>query len=205
MLRSIKFDSAVELGIKEQYLAPGDHVAYFWETDDEFRAAVGFLAVGIREGDYCVIFGYDEANNRVLEELLCREFDCDRLKLDGRLSILTGASSGEEMLARIGADFTKAIEGGARMIRLLGNIGWGREKWPDDKDILEFEARVTGAVANLPAVVVCMYDVQSIRGDILLQGAFETHPLTIRRNILRENEHYVPLEEFLKQLKLQKV
>ena len=46
-----------------------------------------------------------------------------------------------------------------------------------------------------------MYDVHSLRGDILLQGAFETHPLTIRRNLLRENEHYVPLADFLAGLK----
>jgi hypothetical protein len=201
MLRSIKFDSAVELGIKEQFAALGDHVAYFWETDREFRDAMGFLEVGIRAGDHCVIFGYDEANKRVREELLRRDFDCDVLESDGRLTMLTGASSGDEMLSRIAADFQRAISGGARMIRLLGNIGWGREHWPDDKAILEFEARVTAAVADLPAVVVCMYDVHTLRGDILLQGAFETHPLTIRRNLLRENEHYVPLEDFLRQLK----
>jgi hypothetical protein len=201
MLRSIKFDSAVELGIKEQFAALGDHVAYFWETHKEFCDAVGFLEVGLRNGDHCVIFGFDEANSRVLAELLSRDFDSKALEKDGRLTILTGADSGEEMLTRIAADFQQAIAGGARMIRLLGNIGWGRDRWPHDRDILEFEARVTAAVADLPAVVVCMYDVHTLRGDILLQGAFETHPLTIRRNLLRENEHYVPLQDFLRQLK----
>jgi hypothetical protein len=201
MLRSRKFPGSVDLGLKGQYAAAGDHIAYFWETDEEFRAAAKFLDVGIRAGDHCVIFGHDDANARLLEELVCHDFDCDRLRAEGQLSILTGDASGQAMLKKIADDFGAAIGSGKKMIRLLGNIGWGRPKWPDDVDILEFEARVTAAVKSLPAVVVCMYDVQSLRGDILLQGAFETHPLTIRRNLLRENEHYVPLPEFLAGLK----
>ncbi|HEY8848374.1 MAG TPA: MEDS domain-containing protein [Thermoanaerobaculia bacterium] len=201
MLRSRKFPGSVDLGLKEQYAAPGDHIAYFWETDAEFRAAAEFLQVGIRAGDHCVIFGHDDANARVLEELVCRNFDCDLLRAKGQLSILTGDASGQAMLAKIAEDFRSALGNGKKMIRLLGNIGWGKPKWPNDVDILEFEARVTEAVKSLPAVVVCMYDVHSLRGDILLQGAFETHPLTIRRNLLRENEHYVPLADFLAGLK----
>ena len=201
MLRSRKFPGSVDLGLKEQYAAPGDHIAYFWETDEEFRAAAQFLEVGIRNGDHCVIFGHDDANARLLQELACRKFDCDRLQGEGRLSILTGDASGQAMLQKIAEDFRSALGNGKKMIRLLGNIGWGRPKWPNDLDILEFEARVTEAVRSLPAVVVCMYDVQSLRGDILLRGAFETHPLTIRRNVLRENEHYVLLSTFLADLK----
>ena len=201
MLRSRKFPGSVDLGLKDQYAAPGDHIAYFWETDEEFRAAAEFLEVGIRAGDHCVIFGHDDANARLLEELVCRDFDCDRLQAEGQLSILTGDASGQAMLRKIAEDFRSALGNGKKMIRLLGNIGWGKPKWPNDLDILEFEARVTEAVRSLPAVVVCMYDVQSLRGDILLRGAFETHPLTIRRNVLRENEHYVLLSSFLADLK----
>ena len=201
MLRSRKFPGSVALGLKEQYAAPGDHIAYFWETDEEFRAAAEFLEIGIHAGDHCVIFGHDDANARLLDELVCRDFDCDWLQAEGQLSILTGDASGQAMLAKIAEDFRSALGSGKKMIRLLGNIGWGKPKWPNDVDILEFEARVTEAVKSLPAVVVCMYDVHALRGDILLQGAFETHPLTIRRNLLRENEHYVPLADFLAGLK----
>lgn len=201
MLRSIRFDGAVELGIRDQFAARGDHIAYFWETDREFCDAVGFLEAGLKQRDHSVIFGHEDANSRVVEELRRRGFDCDSLKADGMLTVLSGGPSGSEMLSEIGGKFQEALGRGSTMIRLLGNIGWGRPGWPDDTGILEFEARVTGAVADLPAVVVCMYDVQSLSGDIMLTGAFETHPLTIRRNVLRENEHYVPLSEFLQNLK----
>lgn len=190
----------IELGLLDEVAQPGDHIAYFWETDEDFRSAVRFLRIGIDRGDYCVIFGHEDANKKVLDELVCQEIDCDRLVAERKLAVLTAGPTGEATLARIADNFGEALLRGAGMIRLLGNIGWGRPGWPEDHDILSFEARVTQAVAQLPAVVICMYDVGSLRGDILLKGALETHPLTIRRNVLRHNPHYVSIEEFLADL-----
>ena len=101
------------------------------------------------------------------------------------------------MLANIGEVFTNAVTGGATLIRLLGNIGWGHAGWPDEHDILEFEARVTGAAKQFPCVVVCMYDVHALPGRIMVHGAFETHPLTFCGNVMRQNTHYVEVDEFL--------
>lgn len=187
---------SVDLGIGGQTAFPGDHVAYFWETSEQFLAAVEFLAVGLAGGDHCVIFGYDEANARVYSSLESR-FDCRSLEERGQLVLLGGDVSGAEMLRTIAADFQQALSGGAKMLRLLGNIGWGRPGWPDQRSILEFEAKVTDAVRDVPAVVVCMYDVRNAGGEIILHGAFETHPITICRNILRENPHFVTPAEFI--------
>jgi hypothetical protein len=45
-----------------------------------------------------------------------------------------------------------------------------------------------------------MYDVASLSGGVMMHGAFETHPLTISRNVLRENPYYVKVDEFLASL-----
>ena len=105
------------------------------------------------------------------------------------------------MLSNIGATFTEAVAAGAKMIRLLGNIGWGREGWPNENDILEFEARVTGAAKAFPCVVVCMYDVRALPGRVMVHGAFETHPLTFCGNVMRQNTHYVDVDQFLTRLR----
>jgi hypothetical protein len=49
-------------------------------------------------------------------------------------------------------------------------------------------------------VVLCLYDVHSLSGRIIVHGAYETHPLTICGNLLRENPYHVPLERFLEKL-----
>jgi hypothetical protein len=55
----------IPLGLRDEYVTVGDHIAYFWETPGEFREAVGFLDVGFDRGEFCVIFGHTEGNRRV--------------------------------------------------------------------------------------------------------------------------------------------
>ena len=144
-----------------------------------------------------MIFGHTEGNRRVCESLAARGYDCAYWEGQGRLFIVPGQTNAAHMLSTIGEVFTEALERGATLIRLLGNIGWAHHGWPDEKDLLEFEARVTGAAKQFPCVVVCMYDVGALSGRVILHGAFETHPLTFFRNMVRGNNQYVKVDEFL--------
>ncbi|MBW3534665.1 MAG: MEDS domain-containing protein [Gemmatimonadetes bacterium] len=191
---------AVELGIRGERVPVGSHVAYMWENQEEFLEAIGVLEAGLRSKDHLVVFGHDEANARVLDALVEGGADVERLREERRLDVLGPGSSGEETLAGIGRSFEAAVEGGAPMIRLLGNIGWGRDAWPDTKELMRFEARVTEAAASFPCLVVCMYDVRSLPADVLLHGAFQTHPLTFCGNLVRENPFHCSLNEFLERV-----
>lgn len=192
-------EGTIELGLRGERVRLGDHIAYFWEREREFEEAVKFLSLGIRQGDHAVVFGHDDANEKVLQILRRNGLDTDHLRAVNRLSVIGGGPSGEEMLATIGANFQKAVEGGSRCIRLLGNIGWARPGWPNDLDILAFEAKVTGAAKQFPCVVMCMYDVAHLSGTVMVHGAYETHPLTFCGNVLRENPHYMQVDKFLSQ------
>ncbi len=191
----------IQLGLRDERVTLGDHIAYFWESETQFEEAVGFLLVGIRNGDHVVVFGHDEANKKVVDVLRKLGIDTDHLKNSERLTVITGGPTGEKMLGTIGDSFGRAVEAGCGCIRLLGNIGWSKPGWPDDLDILAFEARVTGAAKQFPCVVMCMYDVASVSGSVMMHGAYETHPLTFHGNLLRENPFYVGVDEFLERLK----
>jgi hypothetical protein len=191
----------IDLGLRDEKVKLGDHIAYFWENDRQFEEAIGFLLVGIRKGDHAVVFGHDEANKKVLDLLDERGLDIDHLRATDRLTVITGGPSGDRMLGNIGETFQGAVERGSGCIRLLGNIGWSKPGWPDDLDILAFESKVTGAAKQFPCVVMCMYDVASLSGNIMVHGAYETHPLTFCGNVLRENPFYVGVDEFLERIK----
>lgn len=193
------------LGLDNDHVHLSDHVAYLWETDREFRGAVGFLEVGLRGSDHCVIFGYEDANERVLEVLRGHCFDDTRLQADGRLSVLTADATGDATLNKIGKTFQAAVERGAPLIRLLGNIGWNRANWPEVTDLLAFEAKVTTAARGFPCVVICMYDVRVLSAHVLLHGGMETHPVTIRRNVIRVNPHFVEMDVFLKEFESREI
>ncbi len=191
----------IDLGLRDEKVNLGDHIAYFWENERQFEEAVGFLLVGIRKGDHAVVFGHDEANKKVVDLLRQRGLDTDHLQSSERLTVVAGGPSGDRMLGHIGETFQGAVERGSGCIRLLGNIGWSKPGWPDDLDILAFEAKVTGAAKQFPCVVMCMYDVASLSGSIMVHGAYETHPLTFCGNVLRENPFYVGVDEYLESLK----
>ena len=193
----------IPLGITEARVALGSHLVYFWETDAEFKQGVRFLDTGLRMQHHIVIFGFEEENQRVLGVLRGEGFDVDRSLKEGRLTLLVRDSPAPATLSKIGIVFQEAMRSGAPAIRFLGNLGVRPESWPGEgeRDVLELEARVTDMAPRFPCVVVCMYDVRSLPGRMILRGGFETHPLTVHRHTLSENPHYVPLEPFLAHLR----
>ena len=190
----------VSLGFRDERAEVGDHIAYFWENAREFSEGVRFLEMGLDGNDFCVIFGHDAGNDQVRKTLQKNGYDLARLESQERLVTMGGHPDANQMLANIGTVFAGAVTRGATLIRLLGNIGWGHEGWPAEKEIFEFEAKVTAAAKLFPSVVVCMYDVAALPGRVVLHGAFETHPITFAGNVMRENPHYVSMEEFLRRL-----
>ncbi len=191
----------IELGIGDERATLGDHLAFLWEGADEFADGVGFLRSGLEAGDYCVIFGHNDANEQVLAVLREQGVDIEALLTSGRLTLMQGTEDAGAMLAGIGASFGDSVGKGARVIRLLGNLGWGHTGWPDEREILAFEAKVTDAARLFPCVVVCMYDVGRLSGSILVHGAYETHPRIIQRGVVRENAYHVSTDKFLESMK----
>ena len=183
----------IELGIGAERVELGDHLAFLWETEQEFCDGVGFLRQGLETGDYGVIFGHNDANERVVSVLRHAGLDVEALLLNGRLTLMQGMEDAGAMLAGIGASLTGSVGKGAHVIRLLGNLGWGHAGWPIEADILAFEARVTEAARLFPCVIMCMYDVNRLSGPVLVHGAYEAHPRVIQRGVVRENPYHISI------------
>lgn len=195
-------NKGVPFGIlPDQQVRVGDHIAYFWETAREFERGVEFLMPGLTAADHCVIFGHDAANRSVCELLEARDVDVKRFQDSGRLTVVGSETTGDATLAKLGGIFQKALDGGAPMIRLLGNIGWGEQGWPDEDDLLFFEGKVTGAVKGFPSVIVCMYDVGTLSGRAIVNGGFGTHPITVCGNVMRVNPYHVNSDRFIERVR----
>jgi MEDS: MEthanogen/methylotroph, DcmR Sensory domain len=182
----------IALGITEDEVPLGSHLIHFWHTDDEFERGVRFLELGIAdESQYCVLFGHDEANQRVLEILHARGYDLARIQ-DDRLVVLRREASASETLAKIEAAFSDAVAKGATAIRYLGNLGMGHAPLPGRgvDEVVELESGATVLADRYPSVIVCMYDINAVSGRLVLDGGFGTHPLTVCRGALRHNPHY---------------
>ena len=195
-------ERCVPLCVADELASLGDHISYFWESEGELDATAGFLAAGVERDEVCVLLGHAGANSRVLAGLERRGLSPDELERRDRLHTVSGQQPADAILREIGDRVRIAVDRGVPMVRVLGNLGWQHPGWPAEGDILRLEARVTGAVRNLPSVVMCAYDVRGLSGRSLLLGGVECHPLTLRRGAFRRNEHHVPAEQFLETLAL---
>jgi hypothetical protein len=193
-------ERSVPLGIADAFAAPGDHIGYFWEDDQDFDATAGFLAAGLERDEVCVLLGHDAANARVLAGLERRGLPPDDIRRRDRFHTVSGQQPADALLRDIEVRIRAAVGNGIPMVRVLGHLGWEQPGWPAEREILSLEARVTDAVRNLPSVVLCAYDVRGLAGRPLLLGGLECHPLTLCRATIRHNEHYVAAEQFLARL-----
>jgi hypothetical protein len=182
----------VKLGIADETVFAGDHIAYFYGTDSEFQNAFGFLELGLRGLDHCVVFGIPEDTDRSLEVLRSRGWSPDELIEQGRLSVVRPALTCDDTVDAVSAHFTHLLDTGTRFIRFLGNAAVGREGWPAEEEFYKLEATVSAATQTLPCVAICMFDVRSQPARTILHAAFEGHPVTLHRNCIRENPYYVP-------------
>jgi hypothetical protein len=185
-------ESTIALGITEDEVPLGSHLIHFWKTDEEFESGVRFLRLGIdNESECCVLFGHDEANKRVLESLRKSTRDLDSVLDDRRLVVLRRESSAAATVANIEALFETAIRSGATAIRYLGILGMGSDPLPGRgaSEVIELETSVTALAHRYPCVMVCMYDVNTVSGHLLLASGFATHPLAVWNEQLNQNPY----------------
>jgi len=188
----------ITLGITNDQVALGSHLIHFWQNEEEFERGVRFLELGVaNESQYCVLFGHDEANQRVLEILRKTCGGLDRVLQEGRLVILRREISASETLANIEAAFAAAVSKGATAIRYLGNLGMGQAPLPGKgaDEVVELENGATLLGHRYPCVIVCMYDINTVSGRLVLNAGFGTHPLVVRGHALRQNAYFAPLDE----------
>ena len=190
----------ITLGITNDQVALGSHLIHFWQNEEEFERGVRFLELGVAdESQYCVLFGHDEANQRVLEILRKTCGDLDRVLRDGRLVILRRESSAPATLTNIEAAFAAAVRKGATAIRYLGNLGMGQAPLPGNGayEVVELENGATALGHRYPCVIVCMYDINTVSGWLVLNAGFGTHPLAVCGHTLRQNPYFTPDENAL--------
>jgi len=146
----------IALGITDDEVRLGSHLIHFWHTDAEFERGVRFLELGIAdESEYCVLFGHNEANERVLEILRTRGYGLGRILQERRLVILRRESSASETLAGIDAAFSDAVAKGATAIRYLGNLGMGQAQLPGRgaDEIVDLENGATALALRYPCTM----------------------------------------------------
>lgn len=193
----------VSLGWNNDTLPLGSHVCFYYLNEEMLRRTLAFLRVGLEPpADFCVLFA-DKARSDRLLSWLQEDYPGDIQSLidRGKFAVIGGAPTVAELLTAIGTRLDRAVREGYGLIRFLGFIGWGRPGWPNDRELLEFEAKVNDAVTAYPAVIICTYGVPSLPGTSLIYGGLQTHPIVMLGDATdRRNPYYVPPTKFIERL-----
>lgn len=189
-------NAEIPLGITADSVALGSHLIYFWESQAEFERGVRFVEAGLGRRDHCILFGHDEALARALQVLKSGGFSPDQLVRDRKLSVLRRHASAEITLSDIGSVVEAAVRASAPAVRFLGNLGMGHAPLPaGEDDVIQLEEKVTAVISRFPCVVVCMYDVRTLPGRLIVKGGLHTHHLAVCDEGLRENPYYIPKQD----------
>jgi DcmR-like sensory protein len=188
-------DAAQEIpvGITDDRVQLGSHLIYFWESDEDFECGVRFLYPGLGKGEHCILFGHDEAIEKIFDVLRLKGYDSQELIRNLQLTVIRRQSSAQATLSDISDVVQAALRSGATAVRFLGNLGMGRDPLPaGEDDVLELECKATALISPLPCVIVCMYDVRTLSGRLILKGGLQSHHLAVCGEGVRENPYYAP-------------
>jgi hypothetical protein len=183
----------MELGITPDPVPHGSHLLYFFENDAEFERGARFLVPGIARNEHGIIFGHDEAIARVKAVLRKHGFDPDRLIAERKITVLRRHAEAHVTLSDFRDVMDAALRAGATGIRWLGNLGLGKDPLPaGEDDVATLEHQASDLIADYPCVIVCMYDVSTLPGSLIMKGGLRQHPVVACSDGLRENPHCVP-------------
>ncbi|MBS1851523.1 MAG: MEDS domain-containing protein [Acidobacteria bacterium] len=183
----------IPVGITGDRVALGSHLIYFWERDDDFARGVRFLYPGLGKNEHCVLFGHQEALEKVYATLRADGYDPQELIDTLKLTVIPRRWNARRTISDITDVVQAALRAGASCIRFLGNLGMGADPLPGgEDDVLELEAQVDAVIHGLPCVIVCMYDVRTLSGRMILKGGLETHHLAVCSHGVQSNPYYLP-------------
>ncbi len=192
-IRAEASKSTVSLGWSKERLPLGSHACVFHSDEAGLKGTMAFLRDGLdKPEEFGVLFADQKRFDSLGAWLQDGYSGSVRNMVDrGKLAMVPGAATSDDLIAGIGARLDRAMAEGYRVIRLLGCIGWDQPGWPDTASIVEFERRVNQVVRAYPIAVVCTYDVKKLGGLSLMEGGLRNHPITIMGDrIVRESPFY---------------
>ena len=131
------------------------------------RLAVPFLRDGLRLGQPCFLVASGE---------VAQAYAAALFPTAGDLTVVDGpGKSIDESLAFWERSMWKALDAGAGVVRVVGEMAGVRELFASEAEMMRFELAYNGIARRFPVVTLCQYDVREFRGEIVFE-AFKAHP-----------------------------
>jgi len=177
----------------------GSHVAYLWETKHDLDALKHFCAKASTSEALAFIVRSKPGRSKSLSSSNDLSAAVRRLGLGATKpsqtiflrTRLRDVLSGKLRRAVFKAISTLITTQSASLVRV---IGFDDNPRPSNRDahVQLLEKSLNTVVPDLPAVMLCSYQVSKLSAPQLMKDVLDTHPLVIYQNRLHLNQFYLP-------------
>jgi hypothetical protein len=195
--------SSIRIGCA--HLGAVRHICAFFHDDQEaWRVLMPFIADGFAAGDRALHILRPDRELTHLRRLSETGIDVPAAQAGGQLELRSnvdtyladGRFDGERMFAAFEA--VAKDKHGYKLSRIVCEMDWATERPSLFEDVIRFEARVNDVWSRHEDVVICIYDIAKVSGDMVID-LMRTHPVVLIGDVLHENPFYVPPDEFLRE------
>ena len=194
---------SVHLGFFDRSVPAGSHIcAFYSDSAARDEVVMPFLAQGLRTGQKCICALASLGPKEVLARL-GHHVDLDRSVERGQLEVAdaadvylrTGKFAPDDMFSFWKEAATAAQAADYGIARAVGEMP--RELDADGRrQFMRYEARLTEFVADLPELLLSLYDLR-LSGAEMLMDVLRTHPVVVVDGMLHDNPYYVPADTLL--------
>ena len=147
-------------------LKPGDHVCWFFETQEEHHAVITpFMRRGLEQEEKVLYIAHEHTPESILGHLLDDGFDPEPYLASGQLCFFTpdetyvqsGAFDPDRMLARLHNEMDRAIAEGYIALRATGEMSWAQKGVAGAYRLPEYEAKLNEFLLGNRCLLMCQY------------------------------------------------
>ena len=184
-------------------VSPGTHFCALYSGPAERdRLLFPFLEEGLRHGDKCLCL-IDDVEPALVRDLALgqpdREYSRRSAQLDVARASDTYLRSGEfsiaDMMSFLSGSVDAAIADDFDLLRAAGEMSWVLPGPPGWEDLFLYESALNRAVEQMPAILMCLYDLQKFGAEMLVE-VLRTHPTVLLDRTVIDNPHYLHPAEY---------
>jgi hypothetical protein len=186
-------------------LKHGDHIGFFFETEEEHRSVITpFLRQGLENHEKVVYVVDLRTAGTILDYLRRDGVEVEPYLTTGQLRVLTSTDvymqedefspAGMEELLR--SETQQALVEGYRALRGTSEMTWALRGYPGCHRLIEYESIIGRTISKNACICVCQYDRRRFTAAVLLH-VLATHPLSIVGDCVRNNVFYMSTPDFL--------
>lgn len=178
-------------------VSPGTHSRELYSGPAERdRLLFPFLAEGLRHGDKCLCLIDDVEPALVRDRVVGQpgpEYAERSAQLDVKRAaeayLRSGEFSVEDMTSFLAESVDAAIADDFDLPRAAGEMSWVLREVPGRDDLFVYESALNHLVDDVPAILMCLYDLRKFGADMLVE-VLRTHPMVLIDSTVIDNPHY---------------